>query len=144
MTENSLPINQTPVGELLGEELEFRGWSQADFAAVIDRPTQFVSEIVTGKKEITRESAAQIGAALSQTPEFWLKLQDQYGDGKIKGSRLSNPRDPVVRAALKHPCPDCKAEPDQWCIGVAKDSRTNGRRRARLHFARCSFSPEQP
>jgi HTH-type transcriptional regulator/antitoxin HigA len=77
-THDPLPIDQTPVGELLGEELEARGWSQADFAAVIDRPTQFVSEIVTGKKEITRESAAQIGAALSQTPEFWLKLQDQY------------------------------------------------------------------
>lgn len=73
-----LPIDQTPVGGLLGEELEARGWSQADFAAVIDRPTQFVSEIVTGKKEITRESAAQIAAALSQSPEYWLKLQDQY------------------------------------------------------------------
>ncbi len=77
-THDPLPIDQTPVGELLGEELEARGWSQADFAAVIDRPTQFVSEIVTGKKEITRESAAQIGAALSQSPEYWLKLQDQY------------------------------------------------------------------
>lgn len=75
---NPIPINQRPVGELLGDELEARGWSQADFAAVIDRPTQFVSEIVTGKKEITRESAAQIGAALSLSPEFWLKLQDQY------------------------------------------------------------------
>lgn len=73
-----LPIAQIPAGELLGEELEARGWSQADFAAVVDRPTQFVSEIVTGKKEITRESAAQIGAALSQSPEYWLKLQDQY------------------------------------------------------------------
>jgi len=73
-----LPIDQTTVGELLDEELEARGWSQADFAAVLDRPTQFVSEIVTGKKEITRESAAQIGAALSQSPEYWLKLQDQY------------------------------------------------------------------
>lgn len=73
-----LPIDQTSVGGLLGEELEALGWSQADFAAVIDRPTQFVSEIVTGKKEITRESAAQIGAALSQSPEYWLKLQDQY------------------------------------------------------------------
>jgi HTH-type transcriptional regulator/antitoxin HigA len=77
-THVPLPIDQTPVGELLGEELEARGWSQADFAAVIDRPTQFVSEIVTGKKEITRESAAQIGAALSQSAEYWLKLQDQY------------------------------------------------------------------
>ena len=37
-----------------------------------------MSEIVTGKKEITRESAAQIGAALSQSPEYWLNLQDQY------------------------------------------------------------------
>lgn len=73
-----IPTEQTPVGELLGAELEARGWSQADFAAVLDRPTQFVSEIVTGKKEITRESAAQIGAALSQTAEFWLKMQDQY------------------------------------------------------------------
>lgn len=73
-----LPTVQTPVGELLGDELDARGWSQADFAAVLDRPTQFVSEIVTGKKEITRESAAQIGAALGQTAEYWLNLQDQY------------------------------------------------------------------
>jgi HTH-type transcriptional regulator / antitoxin HigA len=73
-----LPFDQAPVGELLGRELEARGWSQADFASVLDRPTQFVSEIVTGKKEITRESAAQIGAALSHTAEYWLKMQDQY------------------------------------------------------------------
>ncbi|PSK62938.1 hypothetical protein B0E53_05135 [Micromonospora sp. MH33] len=73
-----LPTHQIPVGELLGDELDARGWSQADFAAVLDRPTQFVSEIITGKKEITRESAAQIGAALGQSAEYWLKLQDQY------------------------------------------------------------------
>ena len=73
-----LPLNQKPVGKLLGDEIEYRGWSQADFATVLGRPTQFVSEIVTGKKEITRDSAAQIAAALGQTPEYWLKLQDQY------------------------------------------------------------------
>lgn len=72
------PFPAVPVGELLGAELEARGWSQADFAAVLDRPTQFVSEIVTGKKEITRESAAQIGAAFGQTAGVWLRLQDQY------------------------------------------------------------------
>lgn len=77
-THDPLPIDQTPVGDLLGLELEARGWSQAEFATIIGRPTQFVSEIVTGKKEITRESAAQVGAALSQSPEYWLNLQDQY------------------------------------------------------------------
>lgn len=73
-----LPIAPLPVGEILERELQARGWTQADFASVLDRPTQFVSEIVNGKKEITRESAAQIGAALSHTAEYWLNLQDQY------------------------------------------------------------------
>ncbi|CCG02729.1 helix-turn-helix transcriptional regulator [Blastococcus saxobsidens] len=67
-----------PVGRFLAEEIEAHGWTQAEFAAVLGRPVQFVSEIVNGKKEVTRESAAQIGAALGQTPEFWLSFQDEY------------------------------------------------------------------
>lgn len=67
-----------PAGEYLAEELEARGWTQADFAEVLGRPTQFVSEIISGKKEITRESAAQIAAALDTSVEFWLNLQDSY------------------------------------------------------------------
>ncbi len=73
-----LPIEQTPVGELLDLELTARGWSQSDFASILGRPAQFISEIVTGKKEITRESATQIGAAFDHSPEYWLNLQDQY------------------------------------------------------------------
>jgi HTH-type transcriptional regulator/antitoxin HigA len=69
---------QLPVGQVLGKELDERHWTQGDFAAVLQRPVQFVSEIVNGRKEITRESAAQIAAALGQTPEFWLNLQNAY------------------------------------------------------------------
>lgn len=67
-----------PVGELLSDELQERGWTQTEFAEILGRPTQFVSEIVAGKKEITRESAAQIGAALGTSAEFWLNLQDAF------------------------------------------------------------------
>lgn len=67
-----------PAGEFLAEELDARGWTQADFAAILGRPAQFVSEIISGKKEITRESAAQIGAALGTSAQMWLTLQDQY------------------------------------------------------------------
>lgn len=67
-----------PAGEILADELDARGWTQADFADVLGCPAQFVSEIISGKKEITRESAAQIGAALGTSAEFWLNLQDSY------------------------------------------------------------------
>ena len=67
-----------PVGEILADELEARGWSQAELAQIISRPKQFVSEIITGKKELTRESAAQIAAAFGTSPEFWLNIQNTY------------------------------------------------------------------
>lgn len=66
------------VGEHLAEELDARGWTQADFAEILGRPAQFVSESISGKKEITRESAEQISAALGTSAEFWLNLQDSY------------------------------------------------------------------
>ncbi len=67
-----------PAGEFLADELGGRGWTQTEFAIILDRPAQFVSEIISGKKEITRESAAQIGAALGTSAEMWLSLQDKY------------------------------------------------------------------
>lgn len=67
-----------PPGDFLAEELEARGWTQNDFASIIDRPAQLVSAIVSGKKEITEETAAQIAAALGTTPTYWLSLQNTY------------------------------------------------------------------
>jgi addiction module HigA family antidote len=67
-----------PAGEYLRDELRARGWTQGKFAEVLGRSAQFVSEVICGKKEITRESAAQIGAALGTSAKFWLNLQDSY------------------------------------------------------------------
>ena len=75
---NRTPAETFPVGEHLAEELEERGWTQAEFAEILGRPSQLVPEIVSGKKEITRESAAQIGAALGTSAELWLNLQDTH------------------------------------------------------------------
>lgn len=72
------PAEAFPAGEHLVEELDARGWTQAEFAEILGRPPQVISEIVSGKKEITRESAAQIAAALDMSPQYWLNYQDQY------------------------------------------------------------------
>ena len=61
------------------------------------------------------------------------------GPNTVRGHRLANPRDPAVRLALSKTCPDCKAEPEQWCIGIA-EGPTKGKRLTRIHFNRCLFA----
>jgi HTH-type transcriptional regulator/antitoxin HigA len=72
------PAEAFPVADVLMAELNARGWTQAEFAEILGRPPQVISEIMSGRKEITRESAAQIAAALGTTPLLWLNLQDKY------------------------------------------------------------------
>lgn len=96
-----------PVGEFLADELSGRGWTQTEFAEILDRPTQFVSEIISGKKEITRESAAQIAAALGTSASSLLNLQDDYflwrqRQDPVKQSGL---RDVALRAKLNERAP---------------------------------------
>lgn len=67
-----------PVGEYLFDELEARGWSQQEFSEIVGRPVQFISEIISGKRELTKESAAQIAKAFGTSTEFWLNLQTQH------------------------------------------------------------------
>lgn len=96
-----------PVGEMLADELEARGWTQSEFAEILGRPAQFVSEIISGKKEITRESATQIAAALGTSPEMWLTMQDRYylsrqAQNERTQQQLSDVR---LRARLKELAP---------------------------------------
>lgn len=73
-----VPAQAFPPGEFLKDELEERGWTQEEFAAIIGRPTTLVNQIVLGKRAITPEAAAEIGAALGVVAEYWLNLESAY------------------------------------------------------------------
>src|ERR1700677_1949552 len=78
MTDTMTPAEAFPPGEFLRDELAERGWAEGEFAEIIGRPVQAVSEILNGKKEITPETAVAIGAALGTSAELWLNLQAAY------------------------------------------------------------------
>ncbi len=65
-------------GEFLRDELEARDWSQVEFAEIIDRPIQFVNEVIAGKRGITPETAKAFGAALGTSAELWMNLDTAY------------------------------------------------------------------
>lgn len=72
------PAEVFPPGEFLRDELDERGWTQADFAQIVDRPTTLVSDIVSGKRRISPEIAQEIGAALGTSADFWMNLESAY------------------------------------------------------------------
>ncbi len=64
-----------PPGEYLTDELEARGWSQADLAKILDRPFQHVNLLANGKRRINIEIASELSAAFGTSPDVWLNLQ---------------------------------------------------------------------
>ncbi len=97
MTDPFRSAEPFPPGEFLRRELDSRGWTEGEFAQILDRPAQALSEILNGKKSITTETAVEFGEALGTSPDVWLALQNEY--------RLSQTRErqeglsPVARRA---------------------------------------------
>lgn len=72
------PARATPPGRILRRELEARGWTQQDLAGILGRPTQAITEIIRGSKQITPETAVALGAAFGMSAEFWANLESNY------------------------------------------------------------------
>ena len=72
------PAEVFPPGEFIKDELEARGWSQADLAVILHRPIQVVNEIIAGKKAITPPTACGLASAFGTSPEVWLRLENAY------------------------------------------------------------------
>jgi len=83
-----------PPGAHIREEIEARGWSQADLADVLGVSAKTVNEILTAKRSITTETARALGEAFGTGAEVWLRLEGRY-----QLSRLAEPGDAVSRRA---------------------------------------------
>lgn len=75
---DDLPARLTPPGVVLRRELDSRGWTQKDLAEILDRPPQVITEIIRGTKQITPDTALELGAALGTPPDFWTNLETAY------------------------------------------------------------------
>ena len=73
-----IPAEVFPAGEFVREELETRGWTQADLAEFMGRPLRSINEIINGKKGITAETAIQLGNAFGTSAEYWINLESAY------------------------------------------------------------------
>ena len=79
----------TAPGEYIRAELEAHGLTQVDFARILGRPVQFVSELLAGKRSITPETAIGLASAFGTNPQLWLTREAAYQLSKIDPQRDS-------------------------------------------------------
>ena len=72
-------LDPIPPGEILLEEfMRPLGISINGLARDIDVPPNRISEIVSGKRAITADTALRLGKYFGISPEVWLDLQSDY------------------------------------------------------------------
>lgn len=87
MIANNLTSSQ-PIhpGELIKDEIEYRGISQKDLAAEIGIPASVLNAVLNGKRAVTTEYALLFEAALGIDADIWLKIQSDYNKQVAKSN----------------------------------------------------------
>ena len=65
-------------GEILADELSELGISAAELARQIKVPANRISQIISGKRSITADTALRLGRWFGTGPKIWLNLQQAY------------------------------------------------------------------
>lgn len=65
-------------GVILKDELEELGITLTEFARQIDVPANRVSQIISGKRAITGDTALRFGHWFGTDAQFWINLQAQF------------------------------------------------------------------
>jgi HTH-type transcriptional regulator / antitoxin HigA len=67
-----------PPGEVIKEELEERGWSQRDLAAIMGVQPSIVSGIIKGTKSVSLDLARNLAAAFGTSAQYWVNMETAY------------------------------------------------------------------
>ena len=65
-------------GEAIKEELEERGWSQRDLAAIMGVQPSIVNGIIKGTKPISLDLARNLAAAFGTSVQYWVNMDTSY------------------------------------------------------------------
>jgi HTH-type transcriptional regulator / antitoxin HigA len=79
------PAEVFPPGDFIRDELDARGWTQGDLAQIMGRPLQAVNELISGKKQITPDTALGLAKAFGDDDAlYWMTLESVYRLSKAK------------------------------------------------------------
>lgn len=65
-------------GYYIKEQMQARGWVQAELAEILGVSTKHLSSIIQNKQALSIENAKNLGLAFNTTPQLWLNIDNNY------------------------------------------------------------------
>lgn len=87
IANNLTPYEPTHPGEMIKDEIEYRGLSQRKLAAQMGISPTLLNEILNGKRAVSTQYALLFEAALGIDADIWLRLQADYDMQIIKSNK---------------------------------------------------------
>ena len=84
ITSDMIPGQAFHPGELLFDEIEYRGISQKELAAKMNISPTIMNEIIHGKRNLTAALAIKLEKALDIDAIMWMRLQVKYDIDSLK------------------------------------------------------------
>ena len=78
IANNLTPFEATHPGDVIKDELEFRGISQRKLAEATGIAYSVLNEVLNGKRALTTDYALLIGKAIDIDAEFLIRMQTDY------------------------------------------------------------------
>lgn len=78
IANNLTPSTPIHPGEMIKDEIKYRGITQKQLAKEIGIPASVLNAVLNGKRAVTTEYALLLEAALGIEADLWLKLQSDY------------------------------------------------------------------
>ena len=86
-----------PPGEIIREEMEAKGWTQADLAFILGYSEQTVNKLLNGKSGLSADMAKALAEAFGTSAELWAGLQKEW---ELRCAR--DPDQSIKARALMH------------------------------------------
>lgn len=78
IANNFTPYEPTHPGEMIKDEIEYRGLSQRKLATLMGISPTLLNEILNGKRAVSVQYALLFEAALGISADIWLRQQADY------------------------------------------------------------------
>lgn len=88
IANNLTPSRPIHPGEMIKDEIEYRGITQNNLAKQMGISPSLLNEILNGKRAVSTEYALLFEAALGINAEIWIRQQYRYNMQKAKSDKF--------------------------------------------------------